>query len=927
MFLTAEYCIKVRAMNTAPWTEILNLIEKGEDTIVFPSEITAAFWRRQGLLCSDLKALPEERLLSWDGFKESLFFDVPEGRPANKLSRTLFADNLLRENGTGRPLFSSVIPPEYASSSGIFSRELVSLLPRLGVFLDSPSAERLDAFLLADFKLIRERYRGFLKENSLFEPLELLLSVTKNVKTAERNFGASSSLAFKARGGLAKKVIVFPEIIEDFAQYAPMLEVSPFIKTLSAGKAEDYRILRFPTVYDEINSVLARIRKLLDKGIHPDRIVITLCGLDKAEPAVREAAEQFDLALSFRSGKALAEYAPGKFFRRLLGAKDSNNSLNSLKVLFLDQSCPWREREVLKNILYKGIEGFCPKDIPGERSWVETLRRLGAGQEAEVWRDFSRGLAGLTGAKDFSVLKRELHGFISKYLNPSAWETEDERALQFSLSLLSEIADSAEALKGINLEDPLRLFISFLEDKVYVPKAEEGAVKVFPYRVSAGIFPDYHFILNASQENTSAKTAGMPLLREDQKAVLGIVDNDLRPAFISLYAQGGREGFLSYAGESFTGAQTAPGYLVSVGSIVSWNRGDKEGDPDYMPSPPRAERNVWAGESPEPWRISAPQREGFFRARDTLFSRKASDYTRESLPAELSRICAEKQYGREGVLRVSASKLQEFFGCPFSYLLSRVLKLEESSYQFISYDPRIAGTAEHGILKRLAERIGNRGFLPAEIENYRKYASEETAAYLMEWERGRDPLFISPVMEAFRRRTEEALNLFLSVEAETFPGYRLMEAEYTLNMKDFIEGVSLTGKIDRVSEKEEKAVLVDYKRSSWGLVKGAVVTEPGGSGSYQIPFYLVLMEAVPNIRVDKAAYYFLEEGKYQFFFGGDKSWFSEEEAEGFKGILRDSIVIMRDYIREGRYTTPSPKEGCDSCRFRGICRTKYVVRI
>ena len=114
-------------------------------TLVFPSEIAAEFWRRAVIRRGSRVAVREDRLISWDTFKERAFEIRQEAVPTNRTIRSVFAERLIRENAD-RPVLRELIPPAFASDALGFTSAIESILPRIPAALAvmrTPSSKRL----------------------------------------------------------------------------------------------------------------------------------------------------------------------------------------------------------------------------------------------------------------------------------------------------------------------------------------------------------------------------------------------------------------------------------------------------------------------------------------------------------------------------------------------------------------------------------------------------------------------------------------------------------------------------------------------------------------------------------------------------------------------------------------------------------------
>jgi len=162
------------------------------------------------------------------------------------------------------------------------------------------------------------------------------------------------------------------------------------------------------------------------------------------------------------------------------------------------------------------------------------------------------------------------------------------------------------------------------------------------------------------------------------------------------------------------------------------------------------------------------------------------------------------------------------------------------------------------------------------------------------------------------------------VEASEFSGFRLAAAEkkYTHVLED--KKVELSGRIDRVSFKGDKTAIIDYKKKNH-LKKADLKPDGDGPSTFQIPFYTYLVEK-SGLKVSSASYYDVTNCRYDHVYNPElkKSWCSEEEMILLIDQLEKSVSLMDERIKKGDYTIPF--DGCESCSFRRICRTKYHVR-
>ena len=84
-------------------------LENQDTLFIFPSEVVAAFWRRQALTLTSRHAVRSDRFISWDTFKEEAFVHRREAVPANSIVRLCFAADLLNKNADGKDFLKALV--------------------------------------------------------------------------------------------------------------------------------------------------------------------------------------------------------------------------------------------------------------------------------------------------------------------------------------------------------------------------------------------------------------------------------------------------------------------------------------------------------------------------------------------------------------------------------------------------------------------------------------------------------------------------------------------------------------------------------------------------------------------------------------------------------------------------------------------------
>ncbi|WP_455382315.1 PD-(D/E)XK nuclease family protein [Salinispira pacifica] len=1010
--------------------------------LVFPSEVIAAFWRDEFLRLTGRQAVRADRFISWDTFKERLFRSTESRRPANRLYRTVFASAFLARNRR-RPILRRLVDPAYAETAGSFERYIRSLLPGLQKLLrrGGPMLETVvGADLASDLKRLHGDYSQFLDLYGLFEPGWL----EEREPVVDRKY-----------------LLFFTSVLDDFEQYASRLSALRSVTVVDTGNATPTAtdLVEYANSVQETNALLDSIESLLEDGVHPRRIVVTLAAAAEYRPMLEREAALRSIPLVFRAGRPLSEYPPGRFLAELGRARARGFSVDALKSLCLNRAVPWREPARNSALVRFGINwNVAPAwvEAAGARhdGWLDAFYRAGAeggnaASRAEVSESRTavaasksaapasppeatdsragatvsragvtdagaetRDAAGrlrsyylrlrsaverVTGATSFRSMRDALYQFFEQFVDTSAWSDEMLPAFQSCMELLSDLvaaegeisgsdgagtvqsvpgrgnphtpAGPEEGLAGIN---PYALWVSTLSDRVYVARSAEEGVSVYPYRVSAGLWPDYHFLLGMSHEATRVLFAHHPYLREDQKRKLEIEDLDLSTHFTELYLLSGKRVIASCSREVPSGTQLASGHFVRERAVVPANV-DRP-----SPSLYRAETVCWETGNAAllPGRLYRSQKRGMAFQAGTGLSARGRDYVREVVQdVGLRELLLEPQRSphRPDLIRLSTTHLEQFQRCAYAYHLSRALGVDEEPFE-LDFNGAVAfGNLYHLVLELLARDIRERTglFEPGSAGEYR-----EELARLIDRAAGRPrertvlaadgmtvlpwvrPLY-PPLAEVFRTAAHRLLPLLIEADLAFAPGHRLEAAEdwYSTELPD--PAVELFGRIDRITSTPDEGgfTLVDYKKNRvpgkraferlmQGFPDEEAEEEPDGSersasdergsegaldsGILQVPVYALL--ALSKRRdLDRAAYYSIEKGRYHVVFdrSGGRSMVDAGQLDHLIGIVRELVAATASRIRAGDYRAPAAEGGdrrCEGCPVRSVCRARYTVR-
>ncbi|MCK5201210.1 MAG: PD-(D/E)XK nuclease family protein, partial [Spirochaetales bacterium] len=535
------------------------------------------------------------------------------------------------------------------------------------------------------------------------------------------------------------------------------------------------------------------------------------------------------------------------------------------------------------------------------------------------------GIERITSGNNFSEIKIAVQMFISTFLETSLWDAGTIGQFQFCLDTLNDLEDASVKAGDLECGSSCDIWLSAIDDRIYVKRSETTGISIFPYRVGAGSSYAWHFIPGFSQDSSLVVKSKYLFLKDNQRDSLPGLESEFTEAFINLYNLPVENVIFSYSTDSFSGPALPPSSFVLEKAVSAIESNIGAVEDEY-----RSELGYWAGDNPLPDRIFPVMQKGTRFALVSAFSRKKIDYTKELIVNPvLQKALTDKLINEKGNLSVSPSSLDQFSACPYLFLFQRGLGVDEDDYKEVYIDHPVFGQLIHECFDRFFKYVdgSSNSFSPSLSDEYKTELNSIIDNVFNRYSAiGKD--FIAPVWKYCREFTRNKLISFIEVEGVQFPGFRLAAAEkkYSCLWKAASPSskrsarpgkdskVELTGRIDRVSFKGDKTAIIDYKKKNH-LKKADMNTEGNGPSTFQIPFYIYLVEK-SGLKVSSASYYDVTNCKYDHVYNPEakKSWCSEDEMALLIDKLEKSINFMDKRIKEGNFSVHP--DGCGSCSFR-----------
>ncbi|MEN6476491.1 MAG: PD-(D/E)XK nuclease family protein [Rectinema sp.] len=916
-------------------------------SFVFPSQIAADAWASAVCRMPGVRSVETARFLGWDAFRNILSAPAcPEDRePANDASRLLWAAGVMEsrrgKSGTADENGAKDLSPAFL---GFFAR-IAPELDALAAACSRSSAVASEP-TLRGYLALRADYSRFLETNSLYEPESL------DIGSAPKG---------------ERYVVFAPELLPGWAAVA----ASPAGEAIEAFPADftpsETRLVRFDDTRKELAWVFSRCARLLDSGIHPSDLAISLPSPDPSTRAqlVRSAGE-FGLRLSFRWSEPLTMSPFGTLLRTLSSARADGRSLASMRAFLGARAIPWKDPEAADKLLAFGLKyrilkqtgkshrddiwektfSLCPHD-PGLRAYYRKLK--GA-------------MDGIAQAADFAALRGVLHDFRDVFLDESSLPAATVRTTERIMDELEMLDAAARRLKntsanrgtGSSRLDAFGLFMTRLSAARYLPKGDGGTIPVYPYGISTLLPAKAHFILESSQTGLHVSGSPFDFLGKERGSLLdegaGSATGDpTRPVGSTMPVDPAAPDVMDFSAAT-AAACAAPGnaifchadkgfsgWTVPHPCFLGWGmegeRKDAEAAKIVAEAPSAAEAAAWEGSGRFPASLFALQRAaalgdmqgGPYPCLTVSGASRVPAGTRTLGPEAVAAARALRAVGSEnGMIRFSASSLRAFSHCSFAWFMNATPGARDREEVDEAFPATVAGDFAHSAVRAIYDIIRRDGpYDPARSGTYKRLVPQAAAEALERLARRYGP-FVVPMAESWLPLLCDRLERLIDAEAG-LAGWEAGDFEHSMSMPLPGSDILLEGRADRIANRgNTEYLVVDFKKKRLPKPKDILVDSDGAISDFQIAAYVELCEH-EKIPVSRAWYWSLEDAESLVVFGPGGLKSGPEEYRQERQALIDALTGAAVRIRGGHFLIPDPVHGdCEECGWRAACRALFV---
>lgn len=906
-------------------------IRRTDSYFVFATQTAADLWADRIIETGDVHAVATERFLAWDTFKaESVRSRQQEKKAVPSAMRSIFAAQLIEENAAS-PFLKNCIVPEYAQTASGFAQWISGFLPSLALWkkyfdLSGSGADDEDHDLL----IIYEKYRAFLEKHSLFDP-------------------AWETPPFKADG--RHYFLFFPEIFSDYIEYKKILEDAKENITvihLPEKNGEPMPSVDFfADARTEIRSIALHLRTLHEKKrLSWQSIAVHVPDMESYGPYLDRELELFRIPHVIRAAKPLSRTGAGIFFSHAKTCVSDGFSFDSVKTLLLNTALPWKDREIVRQLISFGMKNncICSFSYGGRKIdvWSESFKRSSGEEIAfRFYRMLHDKLTKLTGSRTFSEIRTHYFDFRDSFFDMENCPGQSDRIISRCISELSALIDLEQEFPDCRVPDCFSFFIQYLETKSYLSQTEERGVQILPYKMGACAPFACHIIADAGQSAVSVVYKELSFLRDDKRRrILKRDDTNVTEEFLRLYAMNSFSEplYCTSSAKTFTGYAQASSYLAENDRTKEPAEMLHTDDCYYAEKTWFSETQLSSERFPE--KITALQKQGF-RAWESCVP-EAGRGSGSAGTALLSEKIRQAYCRAEHKIQISATHLNAFYTCPRLWLQKYISGIKPHVNEAELIDPFAKGNLYHKILELYCTALKQQN-LPLHTENgalSREYKRILASGIEEAVGTGKNSFLAKELLRTTESALAAEIEETVSAFSEIFDGCSVYAVEKPYSYDAPEANCSFYGKIDCLLYDSSSAefVLVDFKSSRapenkyYGEPSATEIPADSPLPDFQMPMYLYLLENQnPPLKIENCGFFLIKSHSYEPVIGGTPSAQNKVTRKHFEPTMQKFLVCAKQFVQKvgaADFSVTDEAQDftvCNECDFRAVCRRVFNI--
>ncbi len=925
-----------------------------------------ADWCVQNPELSGKKAVSMEQFLAWDKFKEKYLGAHLQGMHAvPSLLKKLFVYNLIQKNAEcaveGKPLFKSIINPDFASQSSAFADWISSNISSLNLWHEHYKKWLSENNLTEeddtdsenqDYLFLYKIYSEFLG-NEMFEPSWLKSEFFENKKTF---------------------IIFYPEQMQDFAEYEQIFNSAKNIIQIVLPKniASVPKIYSYPDARMELRRTVLQIRNLIqNKEARPEEIALHTSEIETYVPYIKREFEKYCIPFVIRTGIPMTKNCAGSIFENIYTCAKENFSYDSVRALLLNACIPWKKLDFNQQFIEKAnsYHCLCNYDFNEKNDvWIKAFSKSKADEAGLIfYKSLKKSIKAFTESKTFSSLRESWFAFKNEFLDET-FSTSANNILSRCITILDgfiELEQEYFEKKNLKVSSPYEIFLNEIKNSSYRAQEELSGVNIFSYKLAAMSAYKFNFIINCSQSAVNVVYRPVSFLNNIKRTQLNFLDNDeASSAFIRLYARS--NAVFSYSEQSFSGFQIPHSFFEEAQLEKDKTPFIELDEKDFI----LAEKKFLLENKNQITGISKNQIEEYkiWKSKNDFNStqfNEESQSVKNALKIPVDFILKENRsgdgkanlnlkgkdaeveslYKNQNLIKITQTDMKYFFDCPRKWLLKNVLLLKGDTLDLRLFDKFTEGNIYHKILEILFARLKK---IPLYNEN-EKFGSDEEDKNLRQLVdecvfKSFDLYKSSPlsyeVLVSQRNKFSAAIISFLKFfcTEKTYGGNTVVSTEKWLCSKNNENSsYALNGRIDCIlAGNDDKGVtIIDYKNTGLPSLKECIFSEEEGLSDFQCAMYVDLWNYKNEInQLDKMAFTSINGAKEIVIIDSEKN---DKSLEIYNSTLTEAR-ILEDYFAEkvencdlnlesakkNKFSKLDIYTDCSKCNFKASCRTLFT---
>ncbi|MEO0102474.1 MAG: PD-(D/E)XK nuclease family protein [candidate division WOR-3 bacterium] len=763
---------------------------------------------------------------------------------------------------------------------------------------------------------IIERYEKGLKEKSFADSEDILKELTIYLKERKRRKGVLVLDGFMDLTKLEEEFL--SALINNFEHifalayfdtrfpesYSLPKEFVDFISSLGGFEAieeteddsflerEKMDFFEFPSREEEVEGIAQKIKKLFSEGkLSLSQTIVTFPDLSSYAPIVQRVFKKYKIPFTLYPQRSLlASPVVLPVINLLRAVVDDYPFLPTITCL----TSPFFSRLNARTRDFVSYYARQAKIIKGEFSWRNLVRDLikeykeKKGKKSsfpgifQVERDINLFLSVSATLKRGKGKITDFLFLLSSVLKELGWPGELSASLRRDfakgekeeLELWEDKKELVSIFQRLNflwetecdLPEFLEILETILKYHPIIPEPEEKGVRVLGLLETKGLTAKHIFFGGLCEGSLPSPLRRDPFLPDWLREKLNLLHLERHQKWQRLHffrvLRSAQEIYLSYPRQ--------------------------EGDRLFLPSPFLEGEPVWAKKEKIIFTEEERQR---LLGEERDFSSEGVDF---STDREAKRVLKRRFYPY-----VHVTEIERMRRCPYNFYLENILGLvieEETKFEI---EPQEWGELAHQVLEKL---YSGKEFIP--LEEIPKRVEKILSSLLAQ---SAIPLFWQDVA---KKIFEKILPNFLEMEKELREkGYYPERIEERVK-GDFLFGINLYGKIDRIDKNQDNRYLIlDYKTGGTDIYPGDI--EKGKH--LQLPLYSLLLRR-KGLAVSGFALYSFKEKKVK--------WLAKDEAdcqEKEKLAKKFAQEVLQEALQGIFPAAPADEGVCRFCPYSFLC--------